>query len=111
MNVDDAPEPTLTQIPSVDRLLNDAALQELIAAHGRVRVRDALRTRLAEVRFNMRTGSTSEAEPATLARVLGSELAQSAAITLRPVANLTGTVLHTNLGRALLPEEAIAAMA
>lgn len=91
--------PALRALPSVDRFLREDGAA-LVAEHGRGPVTEALRTLLAEVR--------SGAEPpADYAAALAARL--SAPSPLRPAFNLTGTVLHTNLGRALLAEEAIAA--
>jgi len=106
-------------IASLDRLLQSQPLGALVEQHGRVRVRDALRQRLGALRqaWAVAPGGSPGAdpdaafEPQALAQTIGRELDADAALALRPVANLTGTVLHTNLGRALLPEEAIEAMA
>ncbi|HEY5896056.1 MAG TPA: L-seryl-tRNA(Sec) selenium transferase [Burkholderiales bacterium] len=96
----------LASLPSVDRLLRCEAAAPLIARHGRSAVTDAIRDLLAELRA---AGQGTGDETALLAKV-STRLDAAAQPTLRPVFNLTGTVLHTNLGRALLPAEAIAAM-
>ena len=98
----------LASLPSVDRLLQQSATQALLARHGRALVTDAIRGVLAELRAE-RTPQVGDAD-ALLQRV-ARRLEKDARPSLRPVFNLTGTVLHTNLGRAQLPEEAIEAMA
>jgi L-seryl-tRNA(Ser) seleniumtransferase len=97
-------------IASVDKLLLSEALRSLIVQHGRVRVRDALRDRLLALRERWKSEPASAFEADALALAIGRTLDDASAPSLRPVANLTGTVLHTNLGRALLPDEAIEAM-
>ena len=95
-------------LPSVDRLLAEDALAALAGAHGRPLVLEAVRGALDEARAAIVAGSgidRAELEAAVAARVR-----TLTAPSLVPVFNLTGTVLHTNLGRAPLPEEAIAAM-
>ena len=93
-------------LPSVDRVLSEPAVAVLIELHGRQPVVDIVRAVLAE----MREGKLP---------VNGTSIAAHCAVRLdvemrpsqRRVFNLTGTVLHTNLGRAPLPEEAVAATA
>ena len=96
----------LAALPSVDRLLQQAATAALIASHGRARVTAAIRKELAE----LRAAGSPDSDGAILGKV-SRRLEREAAPTLRRVYNLTGTVLHTNLGRAPLPQEAIEAMA
>jgi len=99
-------------IASIDSLLQSEALHAVVARHGRVPVRDALRDRLCELRerWSSKLEPASAFEASALALTIGRKLDDDSAPSLRAVANLTGTVLHTNLGRALLPEEAIEAM-
>ena len=100
------------EIPSVDRLLNARTLQPLVAQHGRTRVTATLRLHLEGLRRAALAAGLQRADLAEEA-IVAAAAAQLAAATrpsLRPVFNLSGTVLHTNLGRALLPDEAVRAV-
>ncbi|TJZ91941.1 L-seryl-tRNA(Sec) selenium transferase [Paracoccus gahaiensis] len=94
-------------LPAVDQLL--AALPALVEDHGRQAVTQAARARLDAARTAIREGADGATEAARLPHLLAADLAGQAATRLRPILNLTGTVLHTNLGRAILADEAIAA--
>ena len=101
-------------VPSVDRVIRLAALSPLIEVHGRAVVTAAARAALAELRQALADegeAALDEAgDDAVVARI-ADHVAAMVAPTLAPVFNLTGTVLHTNLGRAPLPIEAIEAVA
>ena len=95
------------RLPAVDRVLQQ--LPALIETHGRQLVTGCVRAELAAAREGVKHGLPLPDEAALLAAI-GHRADTSARANLRPVFNLTGTVLHTNLGRAQLAEEAIAAM-
>lgn len=94
-------------LPSLDRLL--AAAPGLVERHGRRECTDALHRILADARQGI-TGGQPAPDSAGLLDAAARYLDARAAPRLKRVFNLTGTVLHTNLGRAVLPDEAIAAM-
>jgi L-seryl-tRNA(Ser) seleniumtransferase len=93
-------------LPSVDRVLQAPLVIGLVKQYGRPLVVDAVRQALVASRANGGVASVADVAAASAAALL--RLMQPSQ---RRVFNLTGTVLHTNLGRAPLPEEAIAAAA
>ncbi|SAI20765.1 selenocysteine synthase [Bordetella ansorpii] len=99
-------------IPSLDRVLGAAPMQALLDAYGRTQVVCGLRDHLAALRADAVAGRlvSDRVETGALVHELAAMLKKAAEPRLRSVYNLTGTVLHTNLGRALLPDEAVASV-
>ena len=99
------PGATLTlRLPSVDSLLRADVGDALVDRHGRAAVVGVFRQVLDE--FRERRQSAADVE---ILALCGERLAAAERPSQRPVFNLTGTVLHTNLGRASLPAEAVGA--
>jgi L-seryl-tRNA(Ser) seleniumtransferase len=100
----------LSQLPSVDRLLALPAAQALVAAHGHTLVADQARALLAALRSSALAGGLNAGalQADALAAALTQRCTARLAPRMRPVLNLTGTVIHTNLGRSVLAEAAVA---
>ena len=99
---------SLRRIPSVDQLLQSAPAAGIIERFGRPALTEALRSALAQARADVRNGHNPPSVETVMAAALAS-LEATGNSSLRPLFNLTGTVLHTNLGRALLAHAAIEA--
>jgi L-seryl-tRNA(Ser) seleniumtransferase len=93
----------------VDALLRDGRTEMLIERHGRSVVTEAIRAVLARIRVEIASQHAVATDETLLDRV-ALEVQALVTPSLRPVFNLTGTILHTNLGRAPLPTEAIDAV-
>ena len=90
-------------IPSIDRLLSAPFLEEIVADWGRESVRAAIREIQDRVRANEGTAEINDVESFyrdKIERWLATERLRG----YQRVFNLTGTVLHTNLGRARIDE-------
>jgi len=100
-----------THLPSVDKLLQHPRTAALLDSYGKAQCTQAIRVALGEARSRWLAAAGSSAEGAdALLDAAEQKLQQLFAPRLKAVYNLTGTVLHTNLGRALLPQEAIDAV-
>lgn len=100
-------------LPSVERVLGHAAILELLRRAPRAVVVRAVRDAVAARREAIRRGR-SPATPADLESIARETIArveERLLLSLRPVLNATGVILHTNLGRAPLPEAAVEAVA
>lgn len=99
-------------IPALDRLLHDAAFEALLAAYGRTELTAALRGALDALRARVVAGGVplEQAGAASIAAGVAAMLDARHRRVLRRVFNLSGTVLHTNLGRAPLPQAAVDAL-
>jgi L-seryl-tRNA(Ser) seleniumtransferase len=95
----------LRKLPSVDEVLKAGAAKAAIERFGRSAVVTAVRRVISEFRVRKTVPDRPDEVIDEAAVLLEAQDRPS----LRPVFNLTGTVLHTNLGRALLAEPAIEA--
>ncbi|HUA88524.1 MAG TPA: L-seryl-tRNA(Sec) selenium transferase [Steroidobacteraceae bacterium] len=96
-------------LPSVGSLLEEPDAVLLAERFGRPALTGALRSVLGVAREGLKEGVTPAPGPAALLAHAAVLLESQQRSSLQPVLNLTGIVLHTNLGRALLAERAVAA--
>jgi L-seryl-tRNA(Ser) seleniumtransferase len=102
----------LRQLPAIDRVLNALPLSDLTDCHPHAQLRVAAQQAVDELRRQLLAGKEPHPNlaPEAVARLAAGYLSVLETPSLRRVLNLTGTVLHTNLGRAPLAESALAAV-
>lgn len=96
------------RLPSVDAVLQGT--QGLVAQWGHTQVSQLVRAELDSLRAAMARGDAVDLSVEHLVQSLGMKLADAGESTFRQLINLSGTVIHTNLGRAVLPQCAIDAV-
>ncbi|KAA2214136.1 L-seryl-tRNA(Sec) selenium transferase [Pseudoroseomonas oryzae] len=97
----------LRALPSVDRVLGAPSCAPVLRRFGRSEATAAIRAELAAIRATPAATSLPDAD--AIAARASAALEARHRSGLRPLFNLTGTVLHTNLGRAILAEAAVEA--
>jgi|TARA_B100000315_G_scaffold260784_1_gene325202 L-seryl-tRNA(Ser) seleniumtransferase len=107
----------LSKVPSVDKILRHEDCQILLDKHGLKLVTAVIRSTLVAIRSTLAEAPSNSDDKSTevpdmhgVIELVAGRLNSQPDASLLPVFNLTGTVLHTNLGRAPLPPEALEAI-
>jgi len=97
----------LSQLPSVDRLLNSNDAEVLIKKYGRQAVKLTVQEVLQSMRKSLQLREMVDISVASVLARVKQSFQEDERRQLRRVFNLSGTILHTNLGRALLPQAVV----
>lgn len=103
----------LRQLPQVDALLGSSGMASLLKAYSRQEVADTLRAALHTLRSDLKAGRLNQLpdfENEAFTQSLAEKIESERQPNLRPAINATGIIIHTNLGRARLAPEALAAL-
>jgi L-seryl-tRNA(Ser) seleniumtransferase len=109
-SISDEQAELLRRIPSVDELLAQPRLKMLAGRVERGLLLEVTRAALADLRArvaNERNVAVLALSPGSLEDYIANEVERILARSLEPVINATGVILHTNLGRAPLPEAVV----
>ncbi len=102
------PKALLRTLPSVEKILSAAAFQPILARYNRTYTTDVIRNVLATARHDILAGTIiDQVNERNVVERVHTVLRRDDQSPLRSVINATGTVLHTNLGRALLAKDAL----
>lgn len=101
----------LRALPKVDELLKRSDVSALADLHGRELTLEALREAIDATRAEVLRGVVAEVVTDDIVAWAMGHLADAAKPSLRAVINATGIVVHTNLGRSPLADEALVAVA
>jgi len=99
-----------SKIPSVDVLLQSDRLSRLNDIYGHLLIRNTIRDVFENIRSSIKDNADIDLSVKAIAETVEQQLEQSMQSSLVPVFNLTGTVIHTNLGRSVLPDQVVDAM-
>jgi L-seryl-tRNA(Ser) seleniumtransferase len=97
---------SLRALPAVETLLQQPTLEAALRDVPRALVVEAVRAELAEARAKLKSNGGAAPDVESIARRAAARATREQRPALRRVLNATGIVLHTNLGRAPLPEAA-----
>ena len=101
----------LRSLPAVDELLRQETISQAAQSHPRALIVRAIRKVLDHTRQTILSGEVTNHsqrfDQASLVNEILAELERMASFTLRRVINGTGIIVHTNLGRSLLCQDAL----
>ena len=107
----------LSQLPSIDRLIIACAMQDTVKTFGHTLLTQVCKEVMADIRQDLKTRSASQEasdiqtpDEAVIVKRIQNACAQKMALQFKSVRNMSGTVIHTNLGRSVLADEAVKAL-